>query len=114
MTVCSHAAVAPKVIWQQGDGGPCRDSNTQVAVGSDDYPVRICEWVTREIYRPKEKRKVWFDSFVAKYNSSGNEEWNLTASGTGSFSLRKLAVTSDNNIYVAGWFAGNVEWGDEH
>lgn len=48
-----------------------------------------------------------FDSFVAKYDSSGNYVWGQSWGGTAS-DLTEKVIVNGNNVYVAGAFTGSV------
>jgi hypothetical protein len=51
------------------------------------------------------------DAFLAKYNSQGNPQWALSFGGTSGDVINKIAVDSQGNVIVTGYFAGLVNFG---
>jgi hypothetical protein len=52
------------------------------------------------------------DIFLAKYNSSGVEQWALKAGGTGNDYGRKTAVDATGNVYTTGSFVASAQFGN--
>ncbi|MCS3871120.1 hypothetical protein J3D55_004036 [Chryseobacterium ginsenosidimutans] len=49
-----------------------------------------------------------FDTFVAKYDSSGSYLWGQSYGGTGSDTASKIYLNG-NNLYTGGWFSNTVD-----
>ncbi|MCP4137788.1 MAG: hypothetical protein GY754_42900 [bacterium] len=49
------------------------------------------------------------DIFLVKYNSSGTEQWVRQLGASGDDTGRGLVVDSDNNVYITGWTAGDLD-----
>ena len=47
------------------------------------------------------------DSFIAKYNSAGVVQWAARQGGAGNERGTEIAVDSDGNAFIAGWYASN-------
>ncbi len=50
------------------------------------------------------------DSFITKYDSSGNFVWAKTLSSSSSASANGLSISSDNYLYITGFFKGNADF----
>ena len=50
------------------------------------------------------------DSFINKFDSSGNHVWAVTWGGTGSDSCNGFVIDYSNNIYASGWFSNSVDF----
>ena len=51
------------------------------------------------------------DGFVAKYSIAGGLQWVFTLGGVSEDSVRDVALDEQDNVYVTGTFAGNVNLG---
>jgi len=51
------------------------------------------------------------DAFLAKYDSQGNPQWALSFGGTSGDVINKIAVDSQGNVIITGYFAGLVNFG---
>lgn len=50
------------------------------------------------------------DAFVAKYDSAGGIVWAFRFGGSGTDIASAVAIDSDNNVYVCGFFEGTVDF----
>jgi len=51
-----------------------------------------------------------FNAFIIKQNDSGDVLWAKKIGDTGSVTINKLASDTSNNIYITGYFIGNVNF----
>ena len=51
-----------------------------------------------------------YDAYVAKLNSQGELLWAVHAGGTGTVDGKSVAVDSQGNVYVTGYFTGTADF----
>lgn len=100
-------------LWSHGFGDDGDDFGRKVVVdGNDDVIIAgrfegELEFETGAPLTADDK----FDMFVAKFDSAGNFVWNVSLGGTGDDFLHELAVDSQGNVLVAGYFADTIDVG---
>ena len=50
------------------------------------------------------------DTFLSKYDASGNYQWTRAFGGTGSDLVYSVATDSSGNVYIAGYFRNTVDF----
>jgi hypothetical protein len=50
--------------------------------------------------------------FLAAFDADGSHRWDVAMAGSGSATVRSLAVGSGGDVFVAGWFSGSIDFGD--
>lgn len=94
------------VLWAKSDGGTGGDFARGVAVDSQGnvYVTGNCSgtttWGTTNVIGYAD-----WDIFLAKYDASGTFEWVRVSGGYGQDEGTRLAVDSEDNIYMTGYFS---------
>ena len=96
------------VLWAKGAGSSHQDAGQGIATDSSGN-VLIAGFLD-EIHADCD---IWYcgdDSFVAKYDPTGNLLWENRIEGTES-EANGVAVDKDGNVFVVGHFTGEIDFG---
>jgi hypothetical protein len=110
-------------VWLVGGGGSGSDIVRTIRVDASSNAYIVGRFYTSSAstntatfgrFRPKASPGVndWH-VFVAKLSPRGVYEWVNTAGGTNNEYLYGLGVDTQNNVFVAGHFAGDIKVGDK-
>ena len=80
--------------WQRTLGGTNSESGQGIAIDNSDNLYIVGQTSSEGAGET--------DILIAKYNSSGNIQWQRTLGGTGTESAYSIAVDSSNNVYIIG------------
>ncbi|MDB9312363.1 S8 family serine peptidase [Spirulina sp. CS-785/01] len=93
------------LTWTQQLGTPEYDNANAVAFDSQNNAY-IAGRTSGELNAPNGGL---YDSFLAKYDSDGKEEWQVQLGATGYDTASALTVDQEDNLYVTGWTDGSMD-----
>ncbi len=102
-------AQTPSWIWARQNSGAGQIRDTRIAVDdSDNLIVSGTFWNGTIVFGNDTASGTYYDSFIAKYDPSGNVLWGRGVHGDGVESILKICTDNSGNIYAAGNFNDSV------
>jgi hypothetical protein len=98
------------VVWANQIGGTGNESIPQLAVDSSNNVYVSGNYRSNPLYIGSTSLGFsgdFADTYIVKYNTTGNVVWTNQIGGTASDFVRKLAIDSLNNVYVSGYYNSN-------
>lgn len=109
LTVLPQSVVVP---WVAGGGGPGTDVGNAIAVDAAGNSVVVGYFTGTANFGTNTLTSAGMtDSFVVRYNASGQVMWARRAGGSGFDAAKGVAVDAGGNIYVTGAYEGIASFG---
>jgi hypothetical protein len=94
-----------------GIGAICMDSAGGIYVGGYFYEKAIFDEDTLFAVHPDFQ---FNDMFLAKYDTSGIVQWARQAEATDRCQIRDVSISSEDELYVTGWFKDTITLAGQH
>jgi chitodextrinase len=105
----NNATIVP---WVKGLGGAGSDSARSVAVDGSGNSVMAGYFSgTADFGGGNLTSAGGFDIVIAKYSAAGNHIWSKRFGGTGDETVNRIALDSNGNVLVVGYFTGTADFG---
>ena len=103
------------LVWAKGVGGTSNDSNAALQIDSSGNSYVTGSFRDTADFDPDAGTANLtsagsYDSFIAKYDSSGALVWAKGVGGTGTDIGNAIQVDSSGNSYVTGYFSGTADF----